>query len=295
METQLEKRLQEILSDNLSGSRDIAGDIAALFDAAIENKRGAFEDLAGWLRGACEELKAVHCSMRVVEGICNGVVGILDAGMKEASTRPQLIDFLDSWGAERFKLVQSRIADHAFNRVKGLETIISHSLSSTVLAVFRRLVERNQRPKIIQSISAPANEGLKMARLISDSGLEVELIADAGLAVAVQRADAVLVGADAVGLDGLVNKLGSLGLALAAFYCSKPVFAVFDMNKLLPPDSEVEIERRDPGELARLESDAIEVVNVYFDLTPLDLLLRLITEEGAFTAEQIREMIRSKS
>lgn len=82
--------------------------------------------------------------------------------------------------------------------------------------------------------SRPLCEGVTMAQRLAAAGLQVTLITDAQAGVFVEEADAVLLGADAVTPDGVVNKVGSRLLALAAKAAGVPMIAVTDSLKVSP-------------------------------------------------------------
>jgi translation initiation factor 2B subunit (eIF-2B alpha/beta/delta family) len=73
-----------------------------------------------------------------------------------------------------------------------------------------------------------------MARRLAAAGINVTLITDAQAGVFVEQADVVLLGADAVTPDGVVNKVGSRLLALAAKAAGVPVVAVTECLKISP-------------------------------------------------------------
>lgn len=87
---------------------------------------------------------------------------------------------------------------------------------------------------VIVCESRPLCEGVAMAQRLAAAGLQVTAITDAQAGVFVEEADVVLLGADAVTPAGVVNKVGSKLLALAAKAASVPVVAVTDSLKITP-------------------------------------------------------------
>jgi hypothetical protein len=75
----------------------------------------------------------------------------------------------------------------------------------------------------------------------------------------------VVVGADAVGPGGVINKVGTLRLALAARRSSTPCYSLTGESKLLDAD----LPAPHP-----------------FERTLLDLFTSVITQEGALTPDQ---------
>lgn len=87
---------------------------------------------------------------------------------------------------------------------------------------------------VIVCESRPLCEGVVMAQRLAAAGLQVTAITDAQAGVFVEEADLVLLGADAVTPAGVVNKVGSKLLALAAKAAGVPVIAVTDSLKVSP-------------------------------------------------------------
>nr|MBP9967670.1 S-methyl-5-thioribose-1-phosphate isomerase [Methanobrevibacter sp.] len=97
----------------------------------------------------------------------------------------------------------------------------------------------------------------------------------------------VVNGADRIAKGGVVNKIGSLMVALAAkhfhvpFYVAAPL-STFDMDASV---FDTEIEERDGDEVryyggCRICPKGTEVINPAFDIVPKELITGIITENG---------------
>ena len=288
---EFENSLQALLEDRVSGSRHLALRAAGLLNDSLAMEDLPRAGLIKLLRNACRRLERAHTSLRSVVALCDDVMLIIDTGLPEERLRRTLTETLHRWGELYESRVLRQILSHVAPLMLQCNTIVSHSQSSTVFAVLAGLVERSPDLKVIQSVSAPNDEGKIMAAKLAELGIAVELIADAGLAEAAGRADTVLVGADVVCTEGVVNKLGTLPLALGARHFRTPIHAVFDTSKLLKPGEPVTIEEHDPTELAALNTEGIGIRNVYFEITPLALFDRLVTEDGAYEPAQMLHII----
>jgi translation initiation factor 2B subunit (eIF-2B alpha/beta/delta family) len=107
--------------------------------------------------------------------------------------------------------------------------IVTLSYSSTVLAALGR---RDFRVTVLESL--PGGEGRQTARLLRKRGVEARVVADSLAARAVADARFVVVGADAVTPRLIVNKIGTLPLALVARHCGVPMIVVADRSKWVP-------------------------------------------------------------
>ena len=119
--------------------------------------------------------------------------------------------------------------------------------------------------------------------------IPVTLITDS-MSAAVMRegkVDKVLVGADRVVKEGVINKIGTYMHAVVAkahgipFYVAAPLSS-FDLERSY---KDVEIEQRSPRELiycanVQLAPEGVKVYNPAFDFTPFELITGVITEKG---------------
>jgi translation initiation factor 2B subunit (eIF-2B alpha/beta/delta family) len=172
-------------------------------------------------------------------------------------------------------------AQHAARLIGVNRTIMTHSYSSTVLEAFSAL-----KPSVraIVTESAPAGEGRDMATQLAGMGIPVCFITDAQIGLFVDKADVVLTGADTVARDGsLINKSGTQLLALAARQADVPFYTCFESFKYseCPPD-EIELEEKEPSEIAPPRIPLVEAHNVYFDRTQAGLISAWVTEHGSF-------------
>lgn len=109
---------------------------------------------------------------------------------------------------------------------------ITISMSSAVIAC----LQKSPRPLHIKvGISYPHREGIITRNKLPDIH-QVLVYEDNKLSSEVENCDAVILGADRVSKDGIVNKSGSLPLALAARYFRKPLYIITSGEKFLPPD-----------------------------------------------------------
>lgn len=117
---------------------------------------------------------------------------------------------------------------HARRRLANIPAnseVLTHSASSTVRATVAGLPIR-----LLVTASEPGGEGRRIAREMGARCLED----DEGPAAAA-RAAAVVVGADAIGAEAFVNKVGTRVLGEAAQMAATPFFVVAESYKWIPP------------------------------------------------------------
>lgn len=200
-------------------------------------------------------------------------------------------------GIERAFRADEEAAANAAVRCRGAERVLTLSRSGTVLDALRD----GSPESVVVLESRPACEGVEVAAELVDAGLDVSVTLDAAVAhaVATERPDLVLVGADAVLPDGsVVNKVGTRTIAVVAARHDVPVFAVAATAKIAPDvgrgdwNSEFNafepraIEPDDPESVAA-EGTGVAVTYPTFDRTPPALIEGVVTEEGTLDAAAV--------
>jgi translation initiation factor eIF-2B subunit delta len=169
-------------------------------------------------------------------------------------------------------------AAHACRVIGPGRRILTHSLSASVLACFRRL--RARGVTAIASESRPLNEGRRLAEQLAGWSIPVSLITDAQLGLFAAEADLALIGADRVLADGsVVNKAGSYLLALAARDRGIPFYVCCEGFKAAP-GLDAPLEEMAGSELGYPQRPGILPRNTYFDITPARLISAWFTERG---------------
>lgn len=168
--------------------------------------------------------------------------------------------------------------------------VITCSSSSTVQAALLSAAERRARLSVVCLESRPMNEGRALAQTLSRAGLDVVYAVDAAAAVLTAESDAVLLGADSVGDAGVVNKIGSSSLALAARHAGIPVLVVADSTKILPRRFPQDTrDDRPPGEVWDAPP-GVEVWNRYFEASPIAWVSALVTEDATLAPAAVETL-----
>ena len=160
----------------------------------------------------------------------------------------------------------------------------------TALGVFRAARDAGKNIKVICDETRPRGQGASLSVWeMQQENIPVKLIPDvaSGYLMSQGMIDKVVIGADRIAKGGVVNKVGSFMVALAAkhhdipFYVAAP-YSTFD-NEISIFDTS--IEERDGDEVryyggARICPEGTEVINPAFDITPKELITGIITENG---------------
>ena len=172
----------------------------------------------------------------------------------------------------------------------------------TALGVVRRAHELGKLALVYVDESRPRLQGARLtAWELLRAGVPFRLIVDAAAASLIARGlvDAVIVGADRIAANGdVANKIGTLGLAVAARHFGVPFYVAAPLSTFDPgtPDgASIRIEERNAEEVLlvgqeRVAPEGTVVLNPAFDVTPAELVTAIITDVGV-VASPVKEHI----
>lgn len=161
-------------------------------------------------------------------------------------------------------------------------TVMLHSNSGTIREVFRLLSEQTTNVRIIQTLSAPMEEGRVQAGDLADMGFRVVLIPDAMVAEMMKETDYLILSADQVRRGSIINKTGSLQMVLAAQQFDVPALVLTESRKRDQSSHEGPFrdKKHNPAEVLENESHPnISAENFYFEEIPNYLFTNIITEK----------------
>ena len=162
----------------------------------------------------------------------------------------------------------------------------------TALGVVRHAWETGKDISVIATETRPKLQGARLTVYeLKGEGIPVTLITDnmVGYIMSQRLVSKVIVGADRIVKDAVINKIGTYTIAVLArahsipFYVAAPK-STFDLKR---SSSEIIIEERSKEEVShiksiRILSDDVNILNPAFDITPLEYVSAIICEEGLF-------------
>ena len=169
----------------------------------------------------------------------------------------------------------------------------------TALGVIRAAFEQRKKIEVIATETRPLLQGARLtAYELKRDGIPVTLITDNMVGYVMQKGlvDKVIVGADRIVQDAVINKIGTFTVAVLAkehhipFYVAAPK-STFDLDH---KSSDVIIEERKPEEVTsigsqRIAPEGVTVLNPAFDVTPLKYVTAIICESGILYKEDFRK------
>jgi translation initiation factor 2B subunit (eIF-2B alpha/beta/delta family) len=281
-------------TDRSSGSSDVARFFLDALEnwVAVDRSPSApafFSALVPWLRAA----QAAQPTLALIHQLAARALDIADAAVaREDSPADFRASLAASCAAERRDLEAQRqgVARTAASLVtEGESWIATLSSSSAVRDAMLEVSRLGRAPRAMVGESRPRYEGRELATQLAGAGIPVWLVVDAALPLLVSGARMVWMGADAVTDRGVINKVGSLALALAAREHSVPVYALATRRKFLPATTgALRILEMAPEEVWRDPPSGVRPRNVYFELVPLELLRGIVVEDVVLGAAETR-------
>jgi len=269
MRAEIRSAVKEIRADRDSGARQLA--LAALRALASVAQECTGEEL----RESCRALSMARPMMTALEN-----------AMAWAWSR--YLDTADPVRAvqEAIELIESAPEGMALAARKVIppHTLMTYGFSSSVVELLTRL-----KPlRVIVSEARPHGDGLRVARELVAAGISMTLITEAQIALFVQEAGAVVVGADTILPDGdFINRIGTRLLALAAKDADVPFYAASETMKVAAPSEPLPFapEEGNPKEVCA--DKWLEVRNVRYEVTPARLVTAYVTEHGLLDPAEV--------
>lgn len=276
------RRLRAVKQDLNSGAAVLARkaleDIIDYADSCqVENTAG----LTVELKELAEQLIAARPSRLVVGNLLRYWLNSLPelpedldrARGRAGAHAEEVIDLLQK--------AQNQVVAKCLEEIQPGMTLMTHSSSSNVMALFRACHLAGLNVSAIITESRPGMEGRKLARYLSKLSINCQFITEAQMASFVVQADKVVIGADTVLRDGsLISKAGSRLLALAAKDAGIPFWVLaegFKHSLTLPEDAV--LEEADLEELQLEVMPHVQMHNIYFELVPARLVTAWVDEE----------------
>jgi translation initiation factor eIF-2B subunit delta len=259
--------IESLRNDTLSSSSDM---VRSAIEAILATRSATEQE---WL-----EFGTALASVRPsIAPFCN-----LGNAVQEASPRGTLaVHSAISALAQKEKEAPALIAKQVL-ALSG-DVFITLSYSGTVMQCLTELAKsRDVRVIVLQSL--PLGEGSMTCTRLLEKGVRAEMVDDSMAFAAMAEADQCLVGADAVTAEGVVNKVGTAALALAARQHGKGCHVVTSTLKVAPI--------RTHDLMLSEEAAPYRRRHQVFELTPLELFTDLITDEGSISPQDMAALLR---
>lgn len=283
---------QDIKTMKIRGAGKIArAAVNALKMTAEATKAKTIKDFRAELNFAAKTLLQTRPTAVSLPNGIRYVMGRVARAEKEVSSVNDLKAYV-LWVADQFmensKRAVQRIGAIGAKRIKDGDVILTHCHSSAVVAVIKTAWKQGKKVQVYSTETRPLFQGRITTRILGQAGIPVTMIVDSAARHFMNKADKVIVGADAIAANGaVVNKVGTSMVALAAREARTLFFVAAETYKFSPETMVGELivlEERLPSEIIspeRLKTmENVSVRNPSFDVTPPEYIDLIITEKG---------------
>lgn len=189
---------------------------------------------------------------------------------------------------ERSITAIDKIGEIGAKRIEDGDTVLTHCNSQAAISILKHAWEKGKNLRVYVTETRPRRQGLLTAKQLSEIGIPTTLIIDSAARYFMSKIDKVVVGADAVAVNGaVINKIGTSMIALAAHEARVRFMVAAETYKFSPETllgELVKIEERSAEEVVSKkwlsENPRVIVRNPAFDVTPPEYIDLIITEAG---------------
>jgi ribose 1,5-bisphosphate isomerase len=250
-----------------------------------------------------EQAAAILVATRPTAVSLPNAVHLVMAGLRQTKN-PEEARSLVVRQAEQF--IQSslhaveKIAEFGARHIRDGDTILTHCNSEVALACIIEAHRSGKEIEVFATEVRPRNQGLITIRTLNDAGIRTNFIVDSAVRSFIHDVDLVIVGADAVTVNGaVVNKIGTSQVAHTAMEARVNMLVAAETYKFAPKTvvgELIQIEERSPDEVLAPEIAQtlphVKIRNPAFDVTPPEFIDLIITEQGAIPPQMAYIIIR---
>jgi translation initiation factor 2B subunit (eIF-2B alpha/beta/delta family) len=258
------ERLNKILNDKTSGSTEILLSLNRFLKSGISNRT--------FIDSSLIQAKKMLSHFAAINNYINILKHLINE--KDFDKVKNYLNSIESLEDKKFESICAKIQKEIPKATK----ILTISRSGTLISIFKLWHQQKRKLKLIIPESRPSNEGKLMAKELVEAGIKVEMITDAMTGKYISGIDAVIIGADAVLKNGnVINKSGSLSLAVLCKHFKKPFYVLATKSKLLNK-IKYKIECEDPEKVWDYKHLNLETSNIPFEEIDSKLITKIITE-----------------
>ncbi|MFW0862393.1 MAG: translation initiation factor eIF-2B [Candidatus Komeilibacteria bacterium] len=295
----LSKTIRDIKSLRIQGATAVAREA---LKALAEFGRGLNKDGHKYIveiDRAAAKLAAARPTEPLLHNGLNYAKSQLRKSSKEDSL--QLTAILEKAVADWLEFIQLA-EDEAIKKGKQLikknANIFTHCHSSLVEKILVNAWQDKQF-NVFNTETRPRYQGRITATNLLKAGLPVTMVADSASDFLISKhsgkelmMDMVIIGADSISHQGDVyNKIGSYGIALAAYEAGIPVYIAASALKM-DADDKIEVELRDEHELWNNRPKNLEILNFAFDMIPAKFITGILCEFGVVKPGLLKSKVK---
>ena len=281
-----------------------AGRIArAAAEALLAHATGCVTDDPITFRQEMEAAARMLVATRPTAVSLPNAVHIVMAGLEDAPTAREAREGVIERATRFIKTSREavgKIARIGARHIRDGDVILTHCNSEAALSCIVEAHREGKKIEVFVTEVRPRNQGLVTIRTLNAAGIKTNFIVDSAVRSFINDVDLVIVGADAVTVNGaVVNKIGTSQVAHSAHEARVNVLVAAETYKFAPRTilgELISIEERPgnevlPDEIARTLEN-VTVRNPAFDLTPAEYIDLIVTEEGVIPPQMAYIIIK---
>jgi ribose 1,5-bisphosphate isomerase len=185
---------------------------------------------------------------------------------------------------EHFDYAQNKINEFVFKLIKNNSVIFTHCHSTNVVNSLIYSKKKGKKFEVYNTETSPLFQGRKTAIELMKSGINVTLLIDSALDDALsgkqgmKKPNIILIGADALLNNGVINKIGSELIAKIAKQNKIPVYIIADSWKFTK--NKINLEQRNINEVWDNAPKKIKIRNPAFEFVDKKYISGIISEYG---------------
>ncbi len=296
---QLKKTWEDIRTMRVRGAGRIArAAVAALKEEVFYVNDKSPEEFLKRMEAAANYLKTSRPTAVSLPNGINTVIKSIQRGIAEGldlkSLKERVAKEADEFIQKSIE-AQKKIGEIGAKRIVSGDTLLTHCNSQSAISVIETAFKEGKQIKVFVTETRPRYQGRLTAAYLADIGVDVTLIPDTAARLYMRKIDKVVVGADAIAVNGaVVNKIGTSQIAALAYESRTRVMVAAETYKISPQTywgELIEIEMRSPYEVAPKnwldKHPKIKVLNPAFDVTPPHYIDFIVTEKGIYPPQGI--------
>ena len=288
-------QIENIKNNTTDGASELARQAILVMKAAAETSEA--ENARDFLLEQKEIGKRLIAARRTMAPIPNIITRYLREIIREDRkedlelTKRHAVSLAEDMHRDSVNAV-SQIVHSTVELIENKDVILTHSYSSTVVAAIKEIAGQKRGIKVIVTKSGTGRYGERTTGELAEAGVPVLYIDDTAIGLYISGVNKVIVGADRITADGkVINGVGTYNVAAVAKINDIPVYVLCETLKFDFSTSSKKVNLEERVNEGLFEDGVIPpgvtASNPTFDITPLDLIAAIISENGVVTADKV--------
>ncbi|GBP14994.1 Translation initiation factor eIF-2B subunit alpha [Eumeta japonica] len=248
---------------------------------------GTVQELDLLLKKAAQAIRECGEPVTAISSGCELFMKFITLAKLDTDTFQECMQVMMERGkifVNRLQKARGKVAEEALPFISDGCKILTHSRSRVVLQAMLEAAKANLRFKVFVTMSGPDNSGIEMHKELEKHGVDVTLILDSAVGYVMEQIDIVMVGAEGVtGNGGIINKVGTYTIGMAAARLKKPVYVLtesFKFSRIYPLNQQdLPNEFKYLAKHLKSEND-LSKIHPLVDYTPPAYITLLFTDLG---------------